>query len=78
MAEPLIKYKWNDATNTYKVRAYNDAEMGEFYQEIDGYYVFDPILKSGYWPSEMLRAIADELDNLNKEWNEEVHRDVGI
>lgn len=48
-------------------------EVGE-----DGYYVWWPILRrAGYIPTEVLRAISDELDRLNSEWDAQVKKDVG-
>jgi hypothetical protein len=55
------------------VRHPNGATLGRIYREIDGYYVFVTWV-SGYWESPLLRAIADKLDEMNAEWDEEVRR----
>lgn len=44
-----------------------DIEVGE-----DGYYVYWPILKAGYWTAEPMREIADYLDEMNKDWDKQV------
>lgn len=54
----------------YNVTAYNGSSMGEFLMKEDGYYAFWPDHREGYWPAYMLRALADKLDELNKEWDE--------
>lgn len=56
----------------YKVKAYNGVDMGEFYMEVDGYYVYVPILRGGFWPAYMLRAVADKLDEVNASWDKQV------
>lgn len=61
-----------EGSDTYTVRAYNGAPMGEFYMEVDGYYVWDPQLRGGFIPSEMLRALSDKLDSLNAPWDKQV------
>lgn len=64
------------ASNVLTVEFTNGKLLGEFYREVDGYYVFDPESGSGYWPEWLLRALADELEELNKEWNEQVEREI--
>ena len=52
----------------------NGAHLGELYQEVDGYYVWWPDDRRGYLEARILRAIADKLDELNEEWDQEVKR----
>ena len=56
----------------YKVSAYNNVDMGIFYQEIDGYFVWLPIQRGGYLPAEMLLAIGNKLVELNAPWDAQV------
>jgi len=59
----------------FVVEAENGVPLGELLQDVDGYlYFFPEIGRGGFWPSHMLRAIADKLDELNKPWNEEIGR----
>lgn len=44
----------------------------QFYREVDGYIVWEPVHGKGYLNSHNLRELADELDRLNKEWEEQV------
>lgn len=51
--------------------------IGTLERKEDGYYDWYPDLRPGYIPSYVLHAIADKLDILNEEWDEEVRRDAG-
>lgn len=42
----------------------------------DGYRVFWPDHRRGFLDAFALRVIADELDRLNKDWDEQVKRDL--
>lgn len=50
----------------------NGVLCGELYREVDGYYVYWPSDRRGYLSAEFLRELADKLDELNKNWDEEV------
>lgn len=50
----------------------NGVKLGEVFPKEDGYNDFWPELRGGYWPAHMLRAIADLLDELNREWHAKV------
>ena len=44
----------------------------------DGFYQFFPELhRAGYWPSWMMREIADEVEKLNSEWEATIERELG-
>jgi len=58
--------------SAYKVEYENGVDMGELYKEIDGYYVYWPIDRKGFWSSVPMRIIADKLDELNADWDREV------
>jgi hypothetical protein len=50
-------------------------ERGEFQQDVDGFYYYAP--KDGCLiPSYQLRIIADELDKMNKSWQEQVEKQL--
>lgn len=65
-------------TGIYTVYAPNEVYMGEFIMKEDGYYDFWPEPKAGYWPSYMLRTLADLLDKLNEEWDKIIQEDDSI
>jgi hypothetical protein len=46
---------------------------GEIQIEVDGYYYWFPSGGGGLSAWE-LRSIADKLDSINKDWDDEVHR----
>ena len=48
--------------------------IGSFIRQDDGYYGYETIETSGYWSSYALRGIADALDDLNKEWDEQIKK----
>lgn len=78
-----IMNRWNKAINIKKkdggheVFAHNGVKIGNFLVEVDGYYNWWPLKdRGGYIPAYMLRALADCLDELNKEWDEQVHKEL--
>lgn len=46
--------------------------IGEVHKEVDGYYVFTFARRPGAWKSHNLREIADFLDELNAEWDNQI------
>lgn len=56
---------------------YRSIHVGDAILNDDGYYVFFPdTSRSGYWTADTLRHVADVLDAMNREWNEQVNRDM--
>lgn len=47
------------------------TDLGSCYQEVDGYYVWVPE-GNGAWDTYSLRLIANFLEEINKEWDEEI------
>jgi len=54
----------------------NGVKLGEVFSDVDGYQKFWPELRGGYWDTWVLREIADYVDSLNKEWDEQVRKDL--
>lgn len=52
----------------------NGVKCGHIYKEVDGYYVCF-MDSNGFWESSPLRAIADILDDLNAEWDQQIKED---
>jgi hypothetical protein len=51
----------------------NRKYLGKFIMDVDGFYYYWPCEKlTGSWSSYSLRGIADKLDELNKEYEENV------
>jgi len=50
--------------------------IGKFIIQDDGYYGYYTTETSGYWSSYALRGIADALDDLNKEWDESIKKNL--
>lgn len=54
---------------------FNDMTyIGYVYQEVDGFYVYQPNDKGGVFNEYSLRLIADTLKELNKDWNEHIEK----
>lgn len=53
---------------------FNDVLLGTIYQEVDGFYVFNPSKdRGGYWTENYLLGIADVLTRMNKPWNDYIN-----
>ena len=52
-----------------KLAKFNGKVMGEYYQEVDGYWVFEPEPTGGYWNEHILVKIMYELRVLNAAWD---------
>jgi hypothetical protein len=51
--------------------------IGEFERDVDGYFYYWPAIENrGSYSNFTLRKIAEMLDDLNKEWNETVAREL--
>ena len=51
---------------------YGNVLIGDVYQEVDGYFVFVPGGRGGYWSSHELKMVSEFLDELNEPWDREV------
>jgi len=47
--------------------------LGKLYQEVDGFYVFNPKREGGVWSEHTLFEIAGILKTLNKPWNDHIN-----
>ena len=56
---------------------FNQKYLGIVVVQDDGYFGFLSNEPSGYWSSYALRLIADKLDELNKEWDEYIKKNLG-
>lgn len=53
----------------------NSKTLGFFDRDIDGYFYFEDYKsQNGVWSSYALRAIADKLDEINKDWDEQIKK----
>lgn len=58
----------------YEIFANNDVKIGEALMTEDGFFNFFPEQNNGYWPPHLLRSIADELDKINKPWEDQINK----
>lgn len=58
----------------YNVKTSSGLKLGEFYQEIDGFYVFWPGERKGFYSEEFLEALIFELQQLNAPWKENIRK----
>jgi hypothetical protein len=56
----------------YSVIHDNGVEIGSLYMEVDGYWVFYPIQRHGYWDANTLIKIARRLHKMNRKWHAQV------
>lgn len=77
-AKKLVTYERTPLlSGSYDVYAYNGVFIGNFLIEVDGYYNWWPVKeRDGYVPAHMLRALADALDEINKEWDETIQTEL--
>lgn len=54
----------------------NGVLLGTSYREIDGFYVFVPEDRHGFWGEHALRMIADRLKELNADWERQLEKDL--
>jgi hypothetical protein len=48
--------------------------LGGVYQEVDGFFYFDPLTDQGCYSAHTLREMADYLDAKNKPWQEQINK----
>jgi hypothetical protein len=57
----------------YDVVFNNGKKLGQFYMEVDGYYVFQADTETnGFWTEYTLKLILVELEKLNKDWDNHI------
>ena len=62
---------------TYK-HTDHDTYFGDFIISDDGFYHWFPKKSNGgYISAWLLRALADKLDELNKDWNDTINKEFG-
>ena len=50
----------------------NGKHIGDIAKDVDGYYYWWPLTRTGAWQAYALREIADLLDEMNADWDAEV------
>ena len=73
----MIQLKSTDRIHGVYEVYFSEKRIGTFLIQDDGYYGFYTESDSGYWSSYALRLIADKLDEMNKEWDDQVKKDIG-
>lgn len=82
----IVYIRRDKKTHSYPIALAQDSVDDPLQQRIgdlecteSGYYEFFPNLdRGGYWPSWLLRQIADLVDAENAEWDAQVAKDVGV
>lgn len=59
-------------SGVFIVSAPNGVKAGEIIMMEDGFYQFWPESRGGYWPTWVMRQIADKVDLMNEKWSREV------
>ena len=60
------------ADGFFKVFYENGVYIGDFVAGDDGFYNYWPELNGGYWSAEVMRTIANMLDEMNAPWAAEM------
>ena len=58
--------------STINVMYNSGTYLGDFYIEVDGFWVFQPHSKGGCWSGQVLKMLYEKLQELNKEWEIEL------
>lgn len=69
----LLRFRVIDRAGTLRVLYENGIDMGIMYIELDGYYVYHPAWRGGFWSAAVMRAVADTLDVLNAPWDKKIN-----
>lgn len=57
-----------------KVYYENGVALGELAMGVDGYYVFFPEKRGGYWDAPVLLALSELLTEMNAAWDAQVQK----
>ena len=68
------KLVYTEKVNDQKLNVFyeNGVNIGEFIKGDDGYYIYFPVENGGAWSESVLYALAQHLEELNKEWHNEL------
>jgi hypothetical protein len=69
----MITLSEKDEGGTYKLYWDNGVYMGDAVVNVDGFYVFFPEHKNGYWDEGVFRSLLDTFTALNAEWNKQIN-----
>jgi heme/copper-type cytochrome/quinol oxidase subunit 1 len=72
--KPVLNFIQHDNWHTVK---HHSVVVGLLMKEIDGFYVWYPPENRGGYEPFILRAIADKLDELNKDWKDQINKSLG-
>ena len=62
----------------YNIVTSNGKLIGELLMDVDGYFYFWPEDNNRAWASHHLRELANKLDELNKQWNTQVEKELKV
>lgn len=51
---------------------FEDKYIGQMIRDVDGYFYYFPSVGGGCFGSWELKSLAEELDNLNREWDKHI------
>lgn len=60
---------------TFQAMYTNGVHIGEYVCAEDGFYVYFPEHRGGFWNELMLNEVLSDLVKLNKEWTETISND---
>lgn len=55
----------------------NGVFLGEYVMDVDGFWYFWPDQsKGGHWGPDVLRALADKIDEMDKPWRDQINKEL--
>jgi hypothetical protein len=68
----MIEYSEKNAHGSISITC-NTLPAGDLLVDIDGYYkYFPPEYGHGYWPDYLLLSIVQKLQEINKDWDDQI------
>ena len=60
----------------YSIRTNNGKLVGDLIMDVDGHFYFWPEDNNGAWSSHHLRELTYKMDEINKQWKEQVEKEL--
>jgi hypothetical protein len=71
------RIRWSSKSEEPVWIATSGKDVGKAVMEVDGYYYWEPPRATGgVWGAGTLHAIANALDELNKDWDKQVREEL--
>ena len=73
----MTKLYVEDLKKGVKILTNGQSKIGEFITDVDGYWVYYPEPEcGGYYNEWFLKKLLQVLENMNRDWDEQVKKDL--